>query len=53
MLEPTASEKIRDMVNEILTEMIEGGHDVTENCSDWTDEEVEDFYDNYVDHYCR
>ena len=48
----TLSENIlRTECTRILTEMIAAGHDVVESCASWDYDELEDFYDNYIDHY--
>ena len=44
---------LRTTVDIILGKMLAAGHDVYDNCRDWTDDEVYSFYCNYADQYCK
>lgn len=44
-------DSLRSTVNTILAKMIAAGYKVSDTCADWSDEDVYQFYINYVDEY--
>jgi hypothetical protein len=48
---PASSDFIRSECNRILACMNAAGFDVVTSAEGWSQDEVEDFYENYIHHY--